>query len=105
MEPYEVKKTIREKTEEYNALKESVLNEIGQFINYLKRISDLQEPRYICADGKPFTLELTQVKPFKVILDTTNGLYVLLEDEQTTFPIKMLPLEDMIQLWKRLFYQ
>jgi len=105
MEPVEVKKNIKERTEEYNNLKENVLNHITSFTNYLNRISDTKEPRYICADGKPFTLELTQLNPYKIDLDTTDGVKILLGTEETIFPIKNLPLEDLLQLWRRLYYQ
>lgn len=105
MEPYEIKENIRIKTEQYNNLKQEVIDMITSFTDYLNRISMTKLPRYICADTKPFTLELTQIKPFKIILDTTDGTKVILEDGQTIFPIKNLPLEDLIQLYKRLYYQ
>jgi hypothetical protein len=105
MEPYEIKENIRIKTEQYNSLKQEIIDLITSFTDYLNRISMTKLPRYICADAQPFTLELTQIKPFKIILDTTDGTKVILEDGQTIFPIKNLPLEDLIQLYKRLYYQ
>lgn len=105
MDPYEIKENIKRFSEQHNNLKQELIDNITRFTDQLKKATNNNLPRYICANKQPFTLNLTQIKPYKIITDTTNGIKILLEDNSTQFPINNLPIEDLIQLYKRLYYQ
>lgn len=104
MEPVEVKKNIKEKTELYNQLKDDVLKGIKSYTDYLNRVHEA-DSCYISATKQPFTLRISRLEPLRILLDTTDGVKVILQDEKTQFPVQNLPLEDMLQIWKKLYYQ
>lgn len=104
MEPVEVKKNIKEKIEAYNQLKEDVLKGIKSYTDYLNRVHEA-DSCYISATKQPFTLRISRLEPLRILLDTTDGVKVILQDEKTQFPVQNLPLEDMLQIWKKLYYQ
>lgn len=104
MEPSIVKAKIKTQHEELNQTRQYILNEIKSFVDYLYKTSNDKLPVFISADKKPHLLNISQISVLKVVLDTSNGTLVEFPDG-TQFNVKFLPIEDLMELWRKLYYQ
>lgn len=100
-----VKQNIKNTQEQFNNIKASLLAYIKKYVEFLNLTSHGLPNINVAANGQPYKLTLSQLNVMKVNLDTSNGVKVILDDNQTQIPINKLPLEDLLQLYKKLYYQ
>lgn len=105
MDPYLAKQTIKETQEQFSVLRQNLLNYIKRYVDTLNAIPHPSQYLVIAANRLPFTLTLSQLNVFQVNLDTSNGVKIILADQETEVPIDNLPLEDLLQLYKKIYYQ
>lgn len=105
MEPTVVKQNIRNTQDRFNELRQELLSNIKHYVEFLATISHGAKGRIIAANRLPYTLTLSQLHALMVSLDTSDGVKIILEDRETQVPIDNLPLEDLLQLYKKLYYQ